>query len=184
VRVPPPDIRGVRDGAGAHLQDASEIVMEEWEAVEPSTIAHCRVKSTILPHALATEVTSLHGEYRASSCELGDDVNAVVSLLGDCRFGQEAFIYTPTPVSEMAVQDWLSMEEDEGVLAATADEIYFVERAGCNEKEVEGGGGEESADSSDSDASSVSVTLYGSEGSEERKESDESEENEDPADLE
>jgi len=123
--------------------------MEEWEAVEPSTTAHFWVKATVLPHALATEVTSFHGEYRASSRELGDDVNAVVSLLGDCRFGQEAFIDTPTPLREMAVQDWLSMEDDEGVLAATADEInryyvlyviikIFVEGAGCNDKEVEG----------------------------------------------
>ena len=195
VRVPRADIRCVRGGAGAHLQDASEIVMEEWEAVEPSTIAHCGVKAPVLPHALTTEVTSLHGEYRASSRELGDDVNAVVSLLGDCRFGQEAFIDTPTPVREMAVQDWLSMEDDEGVLAATADKIniYYVlyviiknivEGAGCNDKEVEGGGGEEREDSSDSDASSASVTSYGSERSEESEESDEIGENEDPSDLE
>jgi len=29
----------------------------------------------------------------------------------------------------MAVQDWLSMEDDEGVLAATADEIAFADCA-------------------------------------------------------
>jgi len=40
------EIRGVRDGAVATLQDASEIVRDEWEAVDPSTIAHCWVKST------------------------------------------------------------------------------------------------------------------------------------------
>jgi len=43
------EIRGVRDGAGAHLHDASEIPLAEWEAVAPSTIAHCWVKSTIFP---------------------------------------------------------------------------------------------------------------------------------------
>jgi len=144
------EIRGVRDGAGAHLQDASEIVQEEWEAVEPCTIAHCWVKSTNLPHALATTVTALHGEYRASSRELGDDVNAVVSLMGDCRFGLQAFANTPTPAREMAVQDWLSMEDDEGVLAATADEIAFA--GGARGIDMEGGGSEdeESEDSSDS----------------------------------
>jgi len=158
--------------------------MEEWEAVEPSTMAHCLVKSTILPHAPATEVTSLHGEYRASSHELRDDVNAVVSLMGDFLFGQEAFSDTPTPVREMAVQDWLSMEDDKGVLAATADEFNFVERAGCNDKEVEVGGGEESEDSSYGDASSASVTSHGSEGRGESEESDKSEESEDLSDLE
>ena len=122
--------------------------------------------------------------YRASSRELGDDVNAVVSLLGDCRFRQEAFIDTRTPVREMAVQDWLSMKDYEGLVATTADEINFVERAGCNDKEVDGAGGEESEDSSDSDASSASVTSNGSEGSQESEESHVSEENEDPSDLE
>jgi len=98
VRVPRADIRGVRQGARSFFEDASEIVMEEWEAVEPSTIAHCCVQSTMVPDAHATEVTFLHEEYRVSSHELGDDVNAVVSLLGDCQFGQEAFIDTPTTV--------------------------------------------------------------------------------------
>jgi len=83
----PVEIRGVRHGAGAHLQDASEIVQEDWEAVEPSTIAHCWVKTTILPHARATTVNALHGPYRASALELGDGVNAVVSLMEDFRFG-------------------------------------------------------------------------------------------------
>jgi len=63
------------------------------------------------------------------SRELGDDVNAVVCLVGDCRFGLQAFSHTPTPAREMAVQDWLSMEDDEGVLAATADEIAFADCA-------------------------------------------------------
>jgi len=160
------------------------MVMNEWEAVEASTIAHCWVKSKVLPHTLATEVTSLHKVYLASSRELGDDFISVVSLLGDCRFGQEAFIDTPTSVREMAVQDWLPMEEGEGALAATADESNFVERAGCNDKEVGGGEGEGSENSCDSDASSASVASSGSEGSEQSEKSDESEENEDRMDLE
>ena len=131
-----------------------------------------------------SEVTTLHGVYRASSSELADDINSVVSLLGDCRFGQEALIDTPTSVREMAVQDWLSMEDEEGSLAATADESNFVERAGCNDKEVEGGGVEGSENSCDSDASGASVASSGSDGSEQSEESDESEENEDPLDLE
>lgn len=48
------------------------------------------------------------------------------------------------------MQDWLSMEDAEGVLAATADEIALV--GGERGIDMEGGGseGEESEDSSDS----------------------------------
>jgi len=99
-------------------------------------------------------VTALHSEYRASSREIGDDVNAVVSLMGDCRFGLQAFANTRTLAREMAVQDWLSMEDDEGVLAATADEIAFAR--GARGIDMEGGGSEDEksedlSDSTDSD---------------------------------
>jgi len=133
--------------------------------VEPSTIAHCLVKSTILPHAPATTVTSLHGEYRASSRELGDDVNAVVSLMGDCRFGLQAFPNTPTPAREMAVQDWLSMEYDEGVLAATANEIAFAGGARGIDMECGGSEDQESEDSSDSTDSDGEESEYPSDPS-------------------
>jgi len=62
TRAPPVVMRDVRDSAAAHLQDASEILKAEWEAVEPATIAHCWVKSTILPNGLAMDVTAVHGE--------------------------------------------------------------------------------------------------------------------------
>jgi len=41
----------------------------------------------------------------------------------------------------MAVQDWLSMEDDEEVLAATADEIAFA--GGARGIDMEGGGSED-----------------------------------------
>jgi len=57
AHVPPAVIRGIREGVGDHLQVASEIALQEWSAVEPSTIAHCWRKATILPNAVA--MTSL-----------------------------------------------------------------------------------------------------------------------------
>ena len=138
-------IRGVRDGAAAHLQDASEIVLQEWNAVEPSTIAHCWLKSTILPNAVAMDVTALHGEYRASSRSLGSDVNSVVSLMSDCRFGEQAFGDTPRPAREMALESWLTGEEEEGVRAATADRIVFEQRERGDS--ADGKGRDESSDS-------------------------------------
>jgi len=85
ARAPQAVIRGVHDGAASHLQDASEIVKEEWDAVEASTIAHCWVNSTILPYANEVDVIALRGEYRTSSVSLGSDVNSVVSLMSGCR---------------------------------------------------------------------------------------------------
>ena len=138
ARAPSAVIWGVRDGAAAHLQDASEIVLQEWNAVEPSTITHCWLKSTILPNAVAMDVTALHGEYRASSRSLGSDVNSVVSLMSDCRFGEQAFGDTPRPAREMAIESWLTGEEDEGVRADTADRIVFEQREGGDSADGEG----------------------------------------------
>jgi len=131
-------IRGVRDGAAAHLQDAADFIKEEWHAVEPSTIAHCWVKSTILQHALETDVIALHGEYRASSRSLGSDVILVVSLMSGCRFGDQALREDSEPVWEMAVQSWLMEEDNEEVRAATADRIV-LEKGGGGDGVVDNG---------------------------------------------
>ena len=141
------EIRGVRDGAGTHVRDASEILVAKREAVATSTIAHCWVKSTILPAVVAMDVTALHGEYRGSSRALGTDVDAVASLMGGCTLGSQSFRDTPTAVREMAVQKWLTAEEDEGVLAATEDQIAFDEGG---EGDASEGGGSDASDGGDS----------------------------------
>jgi len=73
----------------------------------------------------------------------------------DFRFGSQAFVSTPTPAREMAVQDRLSMEDTERVLAGTADEI--VSAGGARGIDMEGGGSEDeesegSSDSTDSES--------------------------------
>jgi len=145
------EIRGVRDGASAHIQDASEILLAEWEAVAPSTIAHCWAKSTILPAGVAMDVSTLHGEYRGSSRALSTDVDAVVSLMGGCTFGSQSFRDTPTAAREMAVQNWLTAEEAEGVLAATADRIAFDEGGEGDDTQGSGNDASDGEDSGDSD---------------------------------
>jgi len=130
ARAPSVEIRGVRDGAATHLQDASEIVKAECEAVEPATIALCWVKSTILPNGLAMDVTALHDEYRASSRSIAGDVSSVVPLIGGCGFRERAVSGSPTAVKEEAVETWLAAEYEEEVLAATADQTVFDEGEG------------------------------------------------------
>jgi len=123
-------IRNVPDGAAAHWQDASEILKAEWEAVEPATIAHCWVRSTILPSGLAMDVIALHCEYRALSRSIAEDVSSVVTVMGGCGFGERAFSGSPTAVREEAVEKCSAAEDDEGVLAATADRTVFDEGEG------------------------------------------------------
>ena len=95
ARAPPAVVRGVRDGVGANLRDAAEIIKAEWDEVEPSTIAHCWVKSTILPSALTMDLTAVHGEYRLQSASIHTDIDSVVTRMAGCRFGERAFAGTP-----------------------------------------------------------------------------------------
>lgn len=73
------------------------------------------------------DVAALHSDYRLSSRSLGSDVASVVSLMAGCRFGEQAFGDTPVPERELAVEDWLTREDDEGVRAATVDALLFEE---------------------------------------------------------
>jgi len=92
-------------------------------------------------------VTALNGQYRGSSRALGTDVDAVASLMGGCTFGSQSFWDTPTAAWEMAVQNWLTVEEDEGVLPTTADRIAFDEGG---EGDATQGGGNDALDGEDS----------------------------------
>ena len=138
ARATPVVIRGFRDGAAVHLQDASDIVTAEWDAVEASTMAHCWVKSTILPHAIETVVIALHGEFAASSRSLGTDGSSVVSHIEGCRFREKALGEDPAHARELAMQNWLTEEDDEEVRAATGDRIFFEQKRGGETGEGEG----------------------------------------------
>jgi len=76
------------------------------------------------------DVIALHGENRTSSVSLGSDVNSLVSLMSSCRLGGLAFGDDPAPLRELAMQSWLTGEEEEEVRAATADRIVFEGRGG------------------------------------------------------
>jgi len=50
--------------------------------------------------------------------------------MGGCGFGERAFSGSPMAVREEAVEKWLAAEDDEGVLAASADRMVFDEGDG------------------------------------------------------
>ena len=70
----PRPVLGVRDGASAHLEDVAELILEEWEAVSPAIIVHCWSKACILPLAMEASFLADHGDYRASSRGIEDEV--------------------------------------------------------------------------------------------------------------
>jgi len=76
------------------------------------------------------DCTLLGQVYHFAAC------SRVVSLMSGCRFGEQAFGEDSEPVREMAVQNWLTEEDNEEVRAATADRIVF-EKGGRGDGEVD-----------------------------------------------
>jgi len=54
----------------------------------------------------------------------------VVTLMEGCGFGERTFSGSPTAVREEAVEKRLAAEDDEGLLAATADRMLYDEGEG------------------------------------------------------
>jgi len=140
-------VLGVREGAGAHLQDAAESVLAEWAAIEPSTIEHSWIKSTLLPADLAAAVNAPHGEYRKSSHSVREDVEACVALMSGSELGRAAFPGGGAAASAAALEGWLRKEKDEGVRAATADDIVWAGKPAIEEEGSEGGDSDSSSSS-------------------------------------
>jgi len=140
-------VLGVRKGAGAHPQDAVEIPLAQWAAIEPRTIAHCWIKSTLLPADVAAAVNAQHGEYSKSSHSVREDVEACADLMSGSEFGRAAFACGGAAASAAALKGWLRQEEDEGARAATADDIVWAGKPAIEEEGSEGG---DSASSSSS----------------------------------
>jgi len=130
-------VLGVREGAGAHLQDASEIVFAEWAAIEPSAIAQIWFKWTLLSAEVAAAVNAVSGEYRESSQSVREDVRACVSLINGSEFWRETFDSGGAAASAAAVEGSLRQEEDDGVLAATADDIVWAGKPASEEERSE-----------------------------------------------
>jgi len=140
-------VLGVREGAGAHLQAAEEIVLAERAAIEPSAIAYCWIKYTLFPADVAAAVNAQHGEYRKSSHSVREDVEACVALIIGSKFGRAAFTGGGAAASAAALEGWLRQEEVEGVRAATADDIVWAGKSAIEEEGSEGGDSDSSSSS-------------------------------------
>lgn len=69
----------------------------------------------------------MHGDYRLQSASIHADIDSVVARMAGCRFGVRVFAGTSAAARETVAERWLSAEEDESVLAVSADSIVFEE---------------------------------------------------------
>ena len=143
----PRPVRGVRDGAAAHLQDMSEIAKLEWEAMDTAIISHCWVKARILPPAMEASVTAMHGSYRHSLRNVAQNVDQVLSDVRGCYLGVRCFGDAGQVERHHAVEAWLGLESDPEVIIDTADAELWRESGDetdkANADEPDGDGDEE-----------------------------------------
>jgi len=122
-------VLGVRDGAAAHLQDVAELILEKWDTLAPATIAHCSEKAYILPLGMEERVIAEHGDYRASSRSVAEDVSKIMGMMGSCTLGQQCFGEASVVEHELYVKEWLALEEDMHVIKDSVDAKCTNERA-------------------------------------------------------
>jgi len=117
----PRPVRGVRDGGEAHLQDVAELVKEEWQDMEPATIAHCWLKARILPLEMEARLAARHGDYRNSLRAVSDEAAEIVVRLQSCALGGTCFGDAPPVERQVAVETWLDLESDPEAILDTDD---------------------------------------------------------------
>jgi len=125
VAAPCPRNAGIAGGGKAHLRDAATLVAEEWEATTPSSIAHCWIKSTILPAPMCARVVSEHGEYRAEGAGEAVAVQEIISLMSSTILGSSAFGGECPDNVQSGVGEWLHAEDEEDAILDTADMLVL-----------------------------------------------------------
>ena len=95
----------------------------------PATIEHCWAKASILPLAMEANVFAEHGEYRASSRSVAEDVSEILDMMGSCTLGQQCFGVASVVERELSVEGWLALEEGMHAIEDTVDAECAKERA-------------------------------------------------------
>lgn len=100
-----------------------------------SSIAHCWVKSTILPAAMSASVVSEHGEYVQGFETLSSEVDQVLSMLRNATLGRESSLCEGDERAREGVSNWLDAEDTEDAILDTADMITLTQSAEADETE-------------------------------------------------
>jgi len=105
----------------------SEIVLEEWDAMDPATISHCWVKARILPTPMEATVLTMHGSYRHSLRAVAENVEKVLFDKGICSICARCFGDAGPAERQLAVETWFGMESDTEAIIDTADADFLEE---------------------------------------------------------
>ena len=95
----------------------------------PATIEPYWAKACILPLAMEASVIAEHGDYRASSRSVAEDVSEILGMMGSCTLGQQCFGEASVVERELSVEGWLALEEDMHAIEDTVDVECAKERA-------------------------------------------------------
>jgi len=105
--------------------DAATLICEEWEKVSRESIAHCWVKSSVLPMAMSASVVSLQAEYWKVFACVEADVDEVLSLLRGTTLAREVVGAERQYDSREGMRAWLAAEDEEDTIVDTADLMVF-----------------------------------------------------------
>lgn len=105
----------------ADLMDAATMLIEEWSAVTPSTIAHCWLKSKALSAPQIADLTQLHGAYRVSFRTVADDATAAMDMMRRCALEDTLFRGVLQRDRRAGIEEWMAVEDNRAVLLRTAD---------------------------------------------------------------
>lgn len=112
---------GLEEGGAAHLLDAAEMIVLEWGAVSPSTIAHCSIKARTLCAAHSSELARVQGEYRASYLSVAEYVAGKLTLLRGSTLEEHALSRACDVERRAGLENWLEAEGNQAVNFRTAE---------------------------------------------------------------
>lgn len=106
---------GLEEGGAAHLRDAAEMIVLEWGAVSPLTIAHCSIKAQNLCGPHSAELPRVQGEYHAGFRSVADHVAAALTLLRGCTLEDNVLSRACGLERRPRLKNWLEAEGNQAV---------------------------------------------------------------------
>lgn len=117
-------MKGMGEGNDPHLLDVASWVRAGWDEVTTQEIAICWVKSKVLPAIMEEELNAMYGHMQSTSTTV--DVKIMKEWLAKCYITLDRrdpfYDQLLKNLSEQDLNKWLSIEEDDDVRCAMAED--------------------------------------------------------------